>query len=32
MSGTSIIGLEEQITRALSLDWTEFDVGGAIKW
>ncbi|MGN0158883.1 MAG: transposase, partial [Brotaphodocola sp.] len=32
MQGTAIINLEEQITRALALDWKEFDVGGAIKW
>lgn len=32
LQGYSIIKLEEDITRALSLDWKEFDVGGAIKW
>lgn len=32
LQGHSIIKLEEDITRALSLDWKEFDVGGAIKW
>ncbi|WP_418436772.1 transposase [Blautia sp.] len=32
LQGYSIIKLEEEITRALSLDWKEFDVGGAIKW
>ena len=32
MQGCGIIGLEEQITRALQLDWKEFDVSGAIKW
>ena len=32
MQGAAIINLEEQITRALALDWKEFDVGGAIKW
>lgn len=32
MQGHDIIGLEEQITRALAYDWSEFDVGGEIKW
>ncbi len=32
MQGAAIINLEEQITRALALDWKEFDVGEAIKW
>ncbi len=32
MQGHGIINLEEDITRALALDWKEFDVGGAIKW
>lgn len=32
LQGHSIIKLEEDITRALSLDWKEYDVGGAIKW
>lgn len=32
LQGYSIIKLEEDITRALSLAWKEFDVGGAIKW
>lgn len=32
MQGNSILSLEEQVTRALQLDWREFDVAGAIKW
>ncbi|SDH32712.1 hypothetical protein [Marvinbryantia formatexigens] len=32
MQGCSILSLEEQITRALQLDWKEFDVSGAINW
>lgn len=32
LQGHSIIKLEEDITRALSMDWEEYDVGGAIKW
>ena len=32
MQGHDIISLEENITRALALDWTEYDVPGAIKW
>ena len=32
MQGHDIISLEENITRALALDWTEYDVSGAIKW
>lgn len=32
LPGHSIIKLEEDITRALVMDWKEFDVGGAIKW
>lgn len=32
MQGHSIIRLEEDITKALAVDWKEFDVGGAIKW
>lgn len=32
LQGYSIIKLEEDITKVLSLDWKEFDVGGAIKW
>ena len=27
-----IINLEEQVTRALALNWKEYDVSGAIKW
>lgn len=32
MQGCSIIKLEEDITKALVMDWEEFDVSGAIKW
>lgn len=32
MQGCSIIKLEEDITKALVMDWKEFDVSGAIKW
>lgn len=32
MQGHGIISLEEQVTRALTLDWKEYDVSGAIKW
>ncbi len=32
LPGHSIIKLEEDITRALVMDWKKFDVGGAIKW
>lgn len=32
MQGCSILSLEEQITRALQLDWKEFDVSGSINW
>ncbi len=32
MQGYSIIKLEEDITKALVMDWKEFDVSGAIKW
>lgn len=32
LPGHSIIKLEEDITRALVMDWKEFDVGGVIKW
>ncbi|MCB6415673.1 transposase [Faecalimonas umbilicata] len=32
MLGYSIIKLEEDLTKALTKDWKEFDVGGAIKW
>ena len=32
MQGHGIISLEEQITRALALNWKEYDVSGAIKW
>ena len=32
MQGHGIISLEEQVTRALALNWQEYDVSGAIKW
>ena len=32
MQGHGIISLEEQVTRALALNWKEYDVSGAIKW
>lgn len=32
LRGHSIINLEENITKAISLDWREFDISGAIKW
>ena len=32
MQGHSIVSLEEDIAKALSVDWAEYDVFGAIKW
>lgn len=32
MQGHAIIKLEEDITKALVMDWKAFDVGGSIKW
>lgn len=32
MQGHSIVSLEEDIAKALSLDWKEYDVPGAVKW
>lgn len=32
MQGHAIVSLEEDIAKALSMDWKEFDVFGAVKW
>lgn len=32
MQSYALIRLEEDITKVLSLDWSEYDVSGAIKW